>query len=378
MNFTLTHEQQQLQDGARRFARERYSFERWRVMTQAGVACNAENWQQMADLGWLAITIAEEDGGLGGNATDVMVLMEEFGKAMVLEPYVSTCIAGTLLACHANASRRAQLLEGIATGACRIALAIGEEDSRFDLSYVTTRAEHSGDGFTLSGYKSYVPDGSSAHWLIVPARTSGQPGDEAGITLFLVASDAAGTRLQHYRGADYRQASALHLSDVRVDASAVIGEVGAGFALLDLAVDHAVVATLAEAVGAMTAASDMTLDYLKTRKQFGVTIGSFQALQHRMVDMTIACEEARSMLYYALEYLDGASDVRRRAVSAAKVRVAQSAIYVGQQAVQLHGGIGTSDELAISHFLKRLTMFELSFGNTDHHRRRFADTALAG
>ncbi|MDY7547717.1 acyl-CoA dehydrogenase [Glaciimonas sp. CA11.2] len=377
MNFTLSHEQQLLQDSAARFVREHGRFEDWQKACVDKRAYIKENWQKMAELGWLAISVPEDLGGLGGSAIDTMVLMEQFGKGLAREPYVSTCIIGSTLLQHACSEIKEQRLNAIMMGECRIALGLGEPLGHFNLEYVEMTAKAQSGRYQLSGEKSHVPDGSTADWYILPARTSGAVDDPDGITLFLVSANALGLVRKNFRSPDQRHVSSLVLHNVAVSDTAVIGTIGGGLALLEMAVDHAIAASLAEALGIMEAACSVTLDYLKTRQQFGVTIGSFQVLQHRMVDMVIACEEARSMTYYATENLSSPSHVRTRAISAAKTRVGQNALFVGQQAIQLHGGIGTSDEHIVSHYLKRLVMFELSFGNIDFHRQRYASLGTA-
>jgi alkylation response protein AidB-like acyl-CoA dehydrogenase len=377
MAHHLTSEQQMLQDGVDRLVRDHGKFEQWRQSTASAEAFDRQVWQQMADLGWLGLGIAEEYGGIGGTAADIGLVMEGFGRGLLRQPYVSSCILSKhLLQASAEALARA-LLEGIASGTTLVSTAVAESRARFHLQQVRTRATRSDDGFMLTGEKSWVPDASSADWFIVPARTAGHDDAEDGISLFLVPTAAPGLQRQDYRGPDHQHVGALRLEQVRLPETALIGPRDAGFALLEEAVDHAIVARLSEACGAMEAVAAMTLEYIKTRKQFGAVIGSFQSLQHRMVDMMIACEESRSILGTALQGLAGSPGQRRCAVSAAKTRIGQCGLYVGHQAVQLHGGIGTSDELAVSHYLKRLLMIDLAFGNSDHHLQRFAANAPA-
>ena len=376
MDFELDFEQRQFLDGASRFFRDHGAFDAWFRSAQSGAGFDREAWEEMAALGWLALNVADEHGGLDASPVYTSVIMEQSGRALSRAPFVSTAVIGAMLVRHAPAALQASLAPAIASGAMLIALAHAEPQSRFDLSSVTTRAERSGDGWTLTGVKSHVPDGSVADWLIVPARVSGEVAAAEGITLFLVPSTAAGVERVALRGPDYRHSARVTLSAVQVDDACVIGEVGQGLPLLRLAVDHAIAAGLAEAVGIMEALRDATLEYLKTRKQFGVTIGSFQVLQHRMVDMEIACEEARAIMRHAIAHLDRPEQERRRALSAAKTRVGQTSMFVGHQAVQLHGGIGTTDELVVSHYLKRLAMLEISYGNADHHRKLFLQASL--
>ncbi|MCZ4312563.1 acyl-CoA dehydrogenase [Comamonadaceae bacterium G21597-S1] len=377
MQFSLTSEQQMLADSVHRFVREHHRFDQWHAQAIAGHAFHEANWQHMADMGWLGLGIAPEHGGIGATPVETMLLMDAFGRGLVREPYVSSCVLAARLLADADHDRTPALLEGIAAGTVRLAVALAEPEGRFSLQHVGTTAQRTGGTYTLQGRKSWVPDARSAQWLLVPARTSGAVADRAGISLFLVPADAPGLHMEHYRGADHSHASRLFLSDLSLPASALLGAPGQALALLERAVDHAIAARLAEACGAMDAVQAMTLDYIKTRKQFGVAIGNFQALQHRMVDMAIACEEARSMLNHATDSLALSTAARRRAVSAAKARVGQCALFVGHEAIQLHGGIGTSDELVVSHYLKRLVMIDLAFGNSDYHLSRVADSISA-
>ena len=366
----ITPEQQMLQDGVERVVREHGRFEQWRQSTARGEAFDRTVWQQMAELGWLGLGLPEDQGGFGGNPADVALVMEGFGRGLLRQPYVSSCVLALRLLSLSTAPAAARLREGLIDGTKLATVAVAETQGRFDLGNVQTLATPLGGAYALSGDKCWVPDAPTADWIIVPARLAGREAD--GIALFLVPADAAGLQRQDFRSPDHQHFSSLRLAQVRLDADALIAAPADGLAALEDAVDHAIVARLAEACGAMDAVSAMTLDYIKTRKQFGTTIGSFQSLQHRMVDMMIACEEARSILGPAVQSLGGAAAARRRAVSAAKTRVGQCGLFVGHQAVQLHGGIGTSDELAVSHYLKRLLMIDLAFGNSDHHLERFA------
>ena len=373
----LTSEQQMLQDGVERIVRDHGKFEQWRHSTASAEAFDRGTWQQMAELGWLGLGLAEEHGGIGGSPADTALVMEGFGRGLLRQPYVSSCVLSMRLLSASGQPSALGLLEGIADGSTLVTTALAEAHARFHLHRVRTTATPTADGFTLAGDKSWVPDASSADWIIVPARTAGREDAQEGLSLFLVPANAPGMQRQNFRSPDHQHIGHLQLQQVRLGATALLGPLHGGLPLLEEAVDHAIVARLSEACGAMDAVAAMTLDYIKTRKQFGTTIGSFQSLQHRMVDMMIACEEARSILGPALQSLGGAPEQRKRAVSAAKTRIGQCGLYVGHQAVQLHGGIGTSDELAVSHYLKRLLMIDLAYGNSDHHLERFAATAPA-
>ena len=368
----FTSEQQMLQDGVERIVREHGRFEQWRESTASGEAFDRKVWQHMADLGWLGLELSEEQGGIGGTPADTAIVMEGFGRGLLRQPYVSSCVLSRRLLQASGEPLALALLAGIATGTTLVTTALAEPQGRFHLHRVRTSATPADNGFTLSGEKSWVPDATSADWIIVPARTAGGEDAPGGISLFLVPTGSPGLERQDFRSPDHQHVSSLRLDRVQLPATALIGTRDAGLALLEDAVDHATVARLSEACGAMDAVAAMTLEYIKTRKQFGAVIGSFQSLQHRMVDMMIACEESRSILGAAVQSLAGKPEQRRRAVSAAKTRIGQCGLFVGHQAVQLHGGIGTSDELAVSHYLKRLLMIDLAFGSSDHHLERFA------
>lgn len=370
MDFQLNDDQTMLADSVERFGRDEWPLaERPRLLAAAGQEPDNRRWLAMAELGWLALPLSEAQGGLGGSPSDIMVVAEGIGRHLLPDPFVSTCVGAAALL----GPEQGDLLEAVAMGSARVALALGDGDSRFDHLRVSTTAEARDGDHVLSGTKHHVPDGADADWFIIPARTSGAVGDLAGITLFLIARDAPGLKIERFRAMDHHRHARLTLDGV--GASTVLGEVGGGGMPLGQAVKRAVLAHCAEAVGAMDALREITLEYLKTRQQFGQPIGSFQALQHRMVDIAIACEEARSITYRAtLEAEAGVMDKGRMA-SAAKARVGQCGLYVGRQAVQLHGGVGVSEELVVGHYYKRLMMLDLAYGNADHHKARFAKAA---
>jgi len=375
MNFDLTDEQRLLQDSVNRFGREHYDFPAWRARVDRSEGFDRGLWARMAELGWLTLTVPEDQGGYGGTPVDTMVVMEGMGRALMLEPYVGCGVIAPALLPHLASGGRETLMTEIMAGEAVLSLADAEPGSRYDLATVETRAERRGGGFVLTGEKRHALDGAEADWFVVPARTAGGPRDIHGVSLFLVPRTAPGLTVQGMRAMDHRRNAALTMDGVVVGADALIGPADEGYPLLRHAVDLAIVARLAEALGAMEAAYEQTLAYLKTRRQFGQVIGGFQALQHRAVDMAIACEEARSMTYLATLSLDAEPAERSRAIAAAKVRVGQTSLYVARQAVQLHGGIGFSDELAIGHYLKRLTMIDMAFGNAAHHRALYAAQA---
>lgn len=367
MDFSLNPEQLMLRDSIDRFVAEYGDFPAWRRRVAEGAMHDVAAWAQMAQLGWLGIAIPEEAGGLGFGPVETMLVMEGMGRALCRVPYAGSCVLAPALL-----PARDPLLGGIAAGTAQVAAAVAEAGGRATLSHVATRAVRAGAGWLLEGAKSFVSDGAAADWFIVPARSAGDVADAEGITLFLVPASAKGVVVERHRGPDHHYHARLELRGVALSPSAVLGAVGGGLGPMEAAVDRAIAAHLAEAVGCMDTLRDTTLGYLKTREQFGAALGSFQALQHRMVDMAIACEEARSLLYLATLRLDGPVGPRRQAVSAAKARIGQCGMFVAHQAVQLHGGVGTSDELAVSHHLRRLRVIEVLYGDGEHHRRRFA------
>ena len=367
MDFTFTEEQTQIRDALRRFLAERYTLDRHRAIARSGSGCDPEIWQRFAELGILGLGIPEALGGMGGSAFDTLVVMEELGRALVIEPYLASVIVGAGMLVRAGNPAQQRLLPAIASGEIRVALAHGEADSRWILDAVTTRATRDAQGWVLQGAKSVVPDGAGANFLLVSARGASGP------SLFLVPGAQPGLRRAAHSTHDGASVAEVTLDGVRVPADALIGTEGGALPLIEAASDAAIAGLCAEAVGAMDALLALTLEYLKTRRQFGAPIGGFQALQHRMADMLLHAELARSMSYLASAKL-GVRNAgeRRRAISAAKFLVGRSARFVGQGAVQLHGGMGVSDELATAHYFKRLTLINSGFGDMDHHLERFA------
>ena len=378
MDFKLSEEQGQLRDTLLRFMQKQYGFEKRREIIHSAKGYSDEVWKNFAEMGLLAMSLPEEHGGLGGNAVDTLVVMEAFGRGMVVEPYLSSVVmCAGLIARAGNAKQKADVLPAIAEGRTLLALAHYEAGARYELNNVATRAQKDAGGWRLSGAKTAVLHGGGADKLIVSARSSGGTRDDAGISLFLVDAKSASVSLRSYSAHDGHRMAELTLKDVQVGADALVGSEGRGLALVEHAIDAAIAALCAEAVGNMAALIEATLAYLKTRKQFGVPIGTFQVLQHRMADMVMYAEQARSMAYLAAAKIDtGDAHERRRAIAAAKALIGQAARYVGQQAVQLHGGIGVTDELAVGHYFKRLTLINASFGDADHHLARFSDLIL--
>ena len=374
MNFDLSEEQQLLGDSLKRYLTNEYSIDARAKIVASPTGWSETVWAAFAEMGLLGVPFAEEYGGFGGTAVDVMLVMEALGDGLVVEPYwVNVALAGRLIARAASEEQRKQILPALIQGKRRLAFAHGERSARYDLRHVGARAKRSGSGYTIEGEKRAVLHGAAADTLIVSARTSGGDTDPAGISLFLVERAAAGLTLKDYRTIDELRAADVWLSGVTVPTEALLGAEGQALPLIEEAADYATALLCAEAVGAIRFANETTLEYLKTRRQFGVPIGSFQALQHRMVDMVISYEQARSMSCLACVKVDtaGAAE-RRRAVSAAKIKVADACRHVSQEAVQLHGGMGMTEELKVSHTFRRLTMISQTFGDADHHLERFA------
>jgi alkylation response protein AidB-like acyl-CoA dehydrogenase len=347
MDFSLSEEQRLLRDSVDRFARERADVAAWRRLAAGEAEPDVAEWRRMAELGWLGLAVPEALGGLGGGPVEVMLLMEGLGRGLVAHPYLETAVLGARLVQHAPPGRRGALLRALVAGEMRLALAAIERGQRFDLSHVGTTARRDGDGWRLDGEKSFVPSASLARMLVVIAATG------EGLSLFLVPADTPGLLRTDFVTADGRRASALRLDAVRVPADALLGDPGGGWRLLEEAVDRAIAALCAEAVGAMDVLREATGEYLKTRKQFGQALGAFQALQHRMSDIYVACEESRSLLLLATLRLGAERRERVRAVSAAKARIGQLGRYVAHQAIQLHGAMGMCEEVAVGHYAKR-------------------------
>ena len=379
MDFNFTEEQQLLQDTVRRFIDKDYAFEARRKIITTLLGWSENVWRQFADLGLLGIPFAEELGGLNGNGVDSMVVMNIFGRGLVVEPFLATVVlGGTAIAQGGSEAQKAEIIPAVIEGKTRLAFAHGEKQARYELNNVETAAKRNGDGYVLNGAKSVVLHGDCAHKLVVSARTAGGSRDAAGITLFLVDAKAPGLAVRGYRTIDGLHAADIRLANVQVGADAIIGQVDSALPLIELIADRGIAALCAEAVGAMDGLNEATLEYLKTRQQFGVPIGRFQALQHRMAEMLIYAEQAKSMAYLAAVKVDSPDATERRhALSAAKAQIGRSGRYVGQQAVQLHGGMGVVDELNVSHYFKRLTIIDQTLGDTDYHLGKVGDAMVA-
>jgi alkylation response protein AidB-like acyl-CoA dehydrogenase len=379
VDFRYTDEQLALQETLKRWITRDYDFERRRALSRSSLGYSAEAWARYADLGLLALPIPEEFGGLGGNGVDVMVVMEQVGEGLLLEPYLSTVVlCGGLIRDAATKTQKTALLPEIAAGRAQIALAAYESAGRYNLSHVECTAARRGGVWRLRGRKTVVLDAPSADYFLVSARSGGSVTEADGVSLFLVRRDSPKLTLLGYPTHSGSRAADLQLDDVEVDDDAVIGVPGRALAILERAVDVANAALCAEALGIVIALNRATLSYLKSRKQFGAPIGTFQALQHRMADMYIAGEQIRSMAIVAAVHTETSDAAeRRRAISGAKAYVGEASRFIGQQAVQLHGAMGLVDELIVSHYFKRLTMIDLSLGDAEFHLARYSASLVA-
>ena len=374
MDFDFTEEQRLLQGSIDRLLADQYTFEKRKGHLAEPDGWSRALWAQYAELGLLGLPFAEEYGGFGGGAVDVMLVMQAFGRALVVEPYLATVVlAGTALRRAGTAAQQRALLPQIAEGRLRLAVAHGERQARYDLTDVLTTATPKAGGWVLNGAKSVVLHGDTADRLIVSARTAGARNDTGGITLFLVDAAANGVARRGYAMRDETRAAEIALSGVEVGAGDVLGPVGGGFPIIERVVEAGIAATAAEAVGAMETMQAMTLEYLKTRVQFGRKIGENQALQHRATEMYVALEQGRSLAMLAAMMVDE-EDAGERAhnLATVKVGVGQAARFVSQNAVQLHGGIGMTEEYAVGHYFRRVMVIEHSFGDTTHHLSRLA------
>ena len=372
MNFDFTEEQTMLRDSVARFVQDEYDFDTRVAIADSAQGYSPEKWQTFAELGWLSIPFEEEYGGFGGSAVDVMLVMEELGKGLVLEPYLATVLLfGGLLQKAGSPQLKSEFLPRIIDGSCQGAFAYLEKQSRFELADVATRATGSDQGYTISGEKVVVFNGAIADHVIVSARTSGEQTDEAGISLFLVPADAQGLERVEYKLMDGQRVANLTFNDVQVSSEQLLGEADQAFEMIAALEREANLALSAEALGIMQQLNAKTVEYTRTREQFGVAIGSFQALQHRMVDTFMAYEQTRSLLYRAVCAITDEQEDVTTAVHALKVMVDRAGRHVFGEAIQLHGGMGLTDELDIGHYAKRLMMIGTTFGNGDNHQAKF-------
>lgn len=374
MNFELTEDQKLLADSVRRVIERHYDFEARKKIVASPEGFSPVVWATLAELGLLGLALGEDSGGFGGGANDLIAVMEAIGEGLLVEPFAATVSIARLIERAGSDAQRAALLPGVVEGSTRLALAWAERQSRYDLAGAAAVARRDGEGWVLEGEKIAVRGAPMATHIVVTARSAGQAGERSGLSLFLLDPGAKGLTMNTYRTQDSMRAADLGLAGVRVGADALVGAEGEGLTALEEAVDFASALVCAEAVGAMKSACDATLEYLKTRQQFGVPIGTFQALQHRIVDMYISTEQARSIAYLACARVDAADSARERSrvVAAARVKVSDAARHVGQEAIQLHGGMGMTDEMKVSHTFKRLTMISQAFGDADHWLERFA------
>lgn len=375
MNFELDEMQTMLKDSIARFLEKEYDFDGRRKLVHEQGGFSEANWNIFAEMGWLGASLPEELGGLGGSAIEAAILMEEFGHAMVVEPFLAIGILAAQTLIGAGGDTAHALVRSIAAGERRIVLAHGEAAARGRIAHVGTAATATNDGYLLNGAKTLVIGAPFADSFIVSARTSGANADQDGISLFLVPIDTPGLNVHAFRLANGMRAAELTFSNVTVSSAAMIGAIGGGFAALDRGLAHATLAACSEALGAMDRALWLTRDYVQTRKQFGQTIGSFQSIQHRMADMLIEVELSRSVIFRALAHIDAEPKIRAHAVSIAKVQIGKSAKFVGGQAIQLHGGIGVTEEYIIGHYFKHLTFLDNLFGTVELHLQNIAKAA---
>ena len=378
MDFSFTEEQSLLRDSVAGWLADHYDFDKRRAAIASPAGRRPEVWEAFAeDLGILGATFAEEQGGLGGGATEAMVIMEEFGKALVVEPYVGTVVIGGGFLKAAPGPFADDLIGKIIAGEAIVAFAWGEPQGRYNLADLKTTAGRQGSGWVLNGHKAVVIGAPWATHFAVTARTGGDQRESGGVSVFVVEASTPGVTTRDYPTVDGGRASEIYFENVSVPAEALIGGEGEALPLVERIVDEAIAATCAEACGVLRRLHEGTLDYTRQRKQFGAPIASFQVLQHRMVDMYIQLEQAISMNYMAHMKLGEPPAERAKAVSAAKVQIGRACRFVGQNAIQLHGGMGMTDEMAIGHYFKRATLIEGAFGSVDHHLARYETLTFA-
>ena len=373
MDFSFTEEQTLLQESVSRFMQNDYGFEARQKNASTEQGFSAENWQTFAELGWLGVPFSEDDGGFGGGAIETALMSEQFGRGLLIEPFLATVIlAGGAIKHGGSEEQKSQYLPGIIDGSKHAALAFVEPQARFNIADITTTATADGDGYVLNGYKAVVLNGPQADFLVVSARTSGEQRDEDGVSLFVMDAATAGISRRDYPTVDAFRASEITFENVKLGADSLVGEAGKGLPILQQAIDDGVLSVGAEAVGCMEVLYKDTVEYCKQREQFGQPIGKFQVLQHRMVDMFMEHEQSKSLMFMAaMRMAEGYGAEAQKAVSAFKVQVGKSGKFVGQNAVQLHGGMGMTEELNIGHYFKRLTIIDTLFGNVDFHLQRF-------
>ena len=378
MDFSFTSEQDMLRDTVAKLIAQQYDFDTRRKIAKSDAGWRPEMWAQFAELGLLGAAFSEAEGGFGNGPIEAMIVMEEFGKGLVIEPYLQTVVIGGNFLRHGGTdAQKEELIPSLIGGETIFAFAYSEPKSRFDLNDVSTTAKKDGAGYVLNGHKAVVLGAPFATHLIVTARTSGGQRDAGGVSVFIVPKGAKGVTTRDYPTVDGLRASEVYFENVAVGAEALVGQADNGLALTEKVVDNAIAALCAEAVGCFKVLNEATISYAKQRKQFGQPIANFQVLQHRMVDMFMAAEQAASMTFMVTLKLDEADKARKMAASAAKVQIGKAGKLISQDAVQIHGGMGMTDELNVGHFFKRVTMIESQFGNTDWHLRRYTELSAS-
>ena len=374
MDFTVSEEQLMLADSVAKFIENDYDFEARQKVAESDLGYSQDLWKTFAELGWTAVPFDEDDGGLGGGPVELMLMMEQFGRGLLVEPFLANIVlAGGVLRRLATVEQKAQWLAGIISGETHAALAFAEPQARFNINDIATTATADGDGYVLNGRKSLVLNGGSAELLIVPARTAGAQTDESGITFFAIAADSAGIDIRPYKTVDGQQAAEIAFDNASVSSTSVLGEVGNGFVTLQEVIDEATLAVCAEATGIIRTMHDKTVEYAKNRVQFGVPIGSFQALQHRMVETLMECEQSQSLLLWSAMVNDSGDPDARKSIHALKHQIGTAGVNVAKEAVQIHGAMGVTWDLDIAHFFKRLTAIDLLFGNADYHLDKYVE-----
>ena len=373
MDFSFNEVQMMLADSIDKFIANDYDFETRQKIAASELGYSKKVWQMFADLGWTAVPFGEADGGFDGGPLEIMIVMERLGRGLVVEPYLANIVlAGGVLRRAANDAQKAEWLHPLIAGEFQATLAFVEPQARYEINDVATTAVSDTSGWVLNGNKSYVLNGGNADLLIVPARTAGQQKSEGGISLFAIPVGSNGISLRQYETVDGQRAAEIAFEDVRVGSDQLIGEIGGGYATLDAVVADATIAVCTEAIGIMTVLTEKTIEYTKSRVQFGVPISSFQALQHRMVDMYTDCEQSRSLMLWAVMTQQESGADARRAINALKYQIGIAGKRVGEEAVQIHGGMAVTWELDVAHYFKRLTAIGQVFGNADWHLDRLA------
>jgi hypothetical protein len=385
MNFDFTEEQTMIKDSVARFVRDEYDFDTRRAIVSSEDGISRDFWAKFAELGWLSVPFAEEYGGFGGSVDDLSAVMEEMGKGIVVEPYASTIVVfGGLMSASPNSDLKAKVIPSIINGSCMGSFACVEEQSRYEMSDVCTSAEACPEGFRINGKKTVVSNASTANKFVVSARCSGDQFDRDGISLFLVDSSVEGVEIDSFKMMDGQSAATVTLKNVLVSESELVSTFGKGMELIDTVMPQILISLSAEALGIMATLNTLTLEYSKTRQQFGAPIGSFQVIQHRMVDTFMACEQGKSMLYRGLCVANNVEQGEAdqfdlvKTAHALKATIARYGKLIGEEAIQLHGGIGMTDELNIGHFVKRLMMINVAFGDGDFHQRKFNSLSYKG